>query len=87
MKRIQRHNHKEDPPCFDMRGGMDFFCMLKACAIIRNLEPGTSVLMQTNDPLFLADLRRMHEKCVFERIPTALGFEEDTEYVIKISKL
>jgi hypothetical protein len=70
----------------DMRNTMDFFCMLKACALIRRLEPGQSVFILTNDRNFLADLRRVHPDCSFELESSVLGFENDGDFVFKVSR-
>ena len=70
----------------DMRNGMDFFCMLKACAVIKRLLPGQSAHILTNDRNFLADLRRVHPECLFETVSCVMGFEESADFLVRVSK-
>jgi hypothetical protein len=70
----------------DMRNTMDFFCMLKACALIRQLDPGQNVFILTNDREFLADLRRVHPDCSFELESSVMGFENVGDFVFKVSR-
>lgn len=70
----------------DMRNSMDFFCMLKTCALIKRLSPGESVHILANDRIFLADLQRVHPDCVFETVSCVMGFEENPDYLVRVSK-
>ena len=70
----------------DMRNSMDFFCMLKACALIKQLKPGDSVLILSNDRAFLSDLRRIHPDCGFQLVSSARAFEKGGDYIFKIRK-
>lgn len=70
----------------DMRNTMDFFCMLKACALIKQLKPGNSVLILSNDRAFLSDLRRVHPDCEFKLISTVHAFEDGGDYLFRVEK-
>lgn len=70
----------------DLRNSMDFFCMLKTCALIKRLGPGECVHVLANDRNFLADLRRIHPDCAFETVSCVMGFEEDADYLVRVSR-
>lgn len=70
----------------DLRNSMDFFCMLKTCALIKRLGPGECVHVLANDRNFLADLRRVHPDCSFETVSCVMGFEENADYLVRVSK-
>jgi hypothetical protein len=70
----------------DMRNTMDFFCMLKACALIKRLKPGESVLILSNDRAFLSDLRRVHPDCEFKLTSTVHAFEDGGDYLFRVEK-
>lgn len=70
----------------DMRNSMDFFCMLKACAMLKRLPPGESVHILANDRNFLADLRRVHPDCTFETVSCVMGFEDDADFVVRVRR-
>jgi len=69
-----------------MRNSMDFFCMLKTCALIKRLGPGESVHVLTNDRNFLEDLRRIHPECTFETVSCVMGFEENPDYLVRVGR-
>ena len=73
-------------PKIDMRNTMDFFCMLKACALIKQLKPGNSVLILSNDRAFLSDLRQVHPDCEFKLISTVHAFEDGGDYLFRVEK-
>lgn len=66
MKRTASTASRQNPHWVDLRDSMDFLCLLRACALIRQLQPGESLVMLTNDAGFLLDLRRIHRECFFE---------------------
>ena len=70
----------------DMRNSMDFFCMLKTCALIKRLHPGESVHVLANDRNFLADLQRVHPDCTFETVSCVMGFEENADYLVRVAR-
>lgn len=86
MKGTHDQKHTPATESVDLRNSMDFFCMLKACALIRKLAEGESVLIRTNDNTFLADLRRVHPDCAFTLESQIMGFERDAEYFIRVTK-
>ena len=86
MKRRDTITQRAAATRLDMRNTMDFFCMLKTCALIKRLAPGESVHILTNDRGFLADLRRVHPDCAFETVSCVMGFEEDADYLIRVAK-
>ena len=86
MKTQRRTEGMNAETRIDMRNTMDFFCMLKACALIRRLEPGQSVFILTNDREFLADLRRVHPDCSFELESSVMGFENVGDFVFRVSR-
>lgn len=60
--------------------------MLKACALIKQLKPGNSVLILSNDRAFLSDLRRVHPDCEFKLISTVHAFEDGGDYLFRVEK-
>ncbi len=70
----------------DMRNSMDFFCMLKTCALIKRLAPGETVHILANDRNFLADLQRVHPDCVFETVSCVMGFEENADFLVRVGR-
>lgn len=86
MKCRDTFEHRANATRVDLRNTMDFFCMLKTCALIKQLAPGDSVHILTNDRNFLADLRRVHPDCSFETVSCVMGFEEDADYLIRVAR-
>jgi len=70
----------------DMRNTMDFFGMLTACALIKRLGAGESMLILANDTSFLPDLRRVHPDCSFQLIPPAQNSNEGGDYLFQVRK-
>jgi len=69
----------------DMRNTMDFFGMLTACALIKRLETGESMLILANDRAFLPDLRRVHPDCSFQMIPPH-DLKDGGDYLFQVRK-
>ena len=70
----------------DMRNTVDFFGMLTACALIKRLEAGESMLILANDNSFLPDLRRVHPECSFQLIPPAPDAQDGGDYLFQVRK-
>ncbi|MBM9532283.1 hypothetical protein JWG42_19185 [Desulfoprunum benzoelyticum] len=70
----------------DMRNTLDFFGMLTACALIKRLEAGESMLILANDTSFLPDLRRVHPECSFQLVPAAHGAKNSGDYLFQVRK-
>ncbi len=70
----------------DMRNTMDFFGMLTACALIKRLGAGESILILANDKSFLPDLRRVHPDCSFQLVPPAHDLKDSGEYLFQVRK-
>ena len=70
----------------DMRNTMDFFGMLTACALIKRLGAGESMLILANDTSFLPDLRRVHPECSFQLIPPAHDVKNSGDYLFQVRK-
>ena len=70
----------------DMRNTMDFFGMLTACALIKRLGSGESMLILANDRSFLSDLRRVHPDCSFQLVPPAQDLRDGGDYLFQVRK-
>jgi len=70
----------------DMRNTMDFFGMLTACALIKRLGSGESMLILANDRSFLPDLRRVHPDCSFQLVPPAPDVKDGGDYLFRVIK-
>lgn len=70
----------------DMRNTVDFFGMLTACALIKRLGAGESMLILANDTSFLPDLRRVHPECSFQLIPPAHDVKNSGDYLFQVRK-
>jgi hypothetical protein len=60
--------------------------MLTACALIKRLGAGESVLILANDTSFLPDLRRVHPECSFQLVPAAHDAEDSGDYLFQVRK-
>lgn len=70
----------------DMRNTVDFFGMLTACALIKRLRAGESMLILANDTSFLPDLRRVHPECNFQLIPPVHEVRNSGDYLFQVRK-
>lgn len=86
MKCFEALNRSDSATRIDMRNSMDFFCMLKTCALIKRLAPGESVHILANDRNFLADLQRVHPDCTFETVSCVMGFEENADFLVRVAR-
>lgn len=86
MKCHDQSERKDAATRIDMRNSMDFFCMLKTCALIKRLSPGETVHILANDRNFLADLQRVHPDCVFETVSCVMGFEENADFLVRVRR-
>lgn len=86
MKCHAQFERKNAANRIDMRNSMDFFCMLKTCALIKRLAPGERVHILANDRNFPDDLQRVRPDCTFEIVSCAMGFEEDADYLVRVAR-
>ena len=86
MKCHDQSERKDAAARIDMRNSMDFFCMLKTCALIKRLSPGETVHILANDRNFLADLQRVHPDCTFETVSCVMGFEENADFLVRVAR-
>lgn len=86
MKCHTQFERKDAANRIDMRNSMDFFCMLKTCALIKRLAPGERVHILANDRNFLADLQRIHPDCTFEIVSCVMGFEENADFLVRVAR-
>lgn len=84
MDRVTRPNFF---PCLDMRHDMDFVCILKACALIRDLAPGEKAYIVVNDGPMVMDLRRVYAECLFEFPDPAQELGTSVRHVVRVCKL